>query len=457
ARPAHMVPSKSQNYQAAVIDESVIRNNIDDGRFYSYKESFYASSALVAGFARLAGVRTLILGARTDRGLRARNTVVKARELLRMAYRTKTPQILVYGDNWLRHSTSGTNLRPYYDYVRTLNERVSHRMNIITSVSGLKNHDLTAGADAVIFVLSGRENEREMMFINQNASFVVENMEEAFDTAARILTLLENRQADGGQKTGGTVSVPDDSATPFDMISSVIEPAFDSGSFLEFYAPFNRPSGPNFITGLARLNGRTVGVIGDQPKIKGGGADAQGTEKFRVFTAFCNDKGLPIVMLSNSSGFVPGSQQERFRIQNVGAESLDANILGEVPVVSVVLNQNYGGRQIQAFSKSLRPGIRYSARSSATLAVMGATAAYDLLGAKHYNKLVSEGKTSEAEAYHREFIDGYLEKAMAVNDASSTGVIDSVITDMTALREHLVSELAAAEEECRTAFGTSAI
>ena len=115
-------------------------------------------------------------------------------------------------------------------------------------------------------------------------------------------------------------------------------------------------SGPHLVTGLARLHGRTVGVIADQPMVKGGGADAFGTEKFRVFIEFLNRNRIPLVMLSNSSGFVPGSQQERYRIQAIGAESLDANILGEIPVVSVVLNQNYGGRLVMPSINS-RPGV----------------------------------------------------------------------------------------------------
>jgi acetyl/propionyl-CoA carboxylase alpha subunit/acetyl-CoA carboxylase carboxyltransferase component len=445
--------SESEKYLTSVIDDTVIRNNVDGGRLYTYKDTFYASRALVAGFVHIAGNRALILGARTDSGLRAHNTVLKAREMMRMAYRTQTPQILVYGDNWVRQSISGTNLRPYYDYVKTLNEKVSHRIHIITSVAGLKNFDLTASADAVIFVTNKQPDEREMLFVNQNASFVVDTMEEAFDISAKILNLLEKTLVQNGAESGLEVTIPDDPATPFDMIESVIKPAFDKDSFLEFFAPFNKPTGPNFITGLARIDGQTVGVIADQPKIKGGGADSQGTEKYRVFTELCNSKNIPIVMLSNSSGFVPGSQQERFRIQNVGAESLDANILGEVPVVSVVLNQNYGGRQIQAFSKSLRPGIRYSARTSATLAVMGATAAYDLLGAKKYKKLVDEGKESEAQAFQKDFIDGYLQKARAENDAKQTGVIDTLVEDITKLRDHIKSELVEARREANNAFG----
>ncbi|MDA3900707.1 MAG: hypothetical protein PF637_09350 [Spirochaetes bacterium] len=441
-----------EKYTAAVVDEAMIRNNVDNSRFYLYKENYYASGALIAGFALLGGTRALIMGARTNSGLRSKSCVTKGRELLRMAYRTATPQILIYGDNWIRRSTSGTHLRAYYDFMNELTSRSSHRIHIVTSVAALQNFEVTSCADAVIFVKKEALSALDEKFASQNASFVVENMEEAFDVSARILTLLENRKTDAGKPGSGKITVPDDKGTPFDIIDSVITPAFDDASFVEFYAPFNQPSGPNLVTGLARIDGETVGIIADQPKIKGGGADALGTEKFRVFTRFLNSKGIPLVMLSNSSGFVPGSQQERYRIQAIGADSLDENVLGEIPVVSVVLNQNYGGRQIHAFSKSLRPGIYYTARHNATLAVMGATAAYDLLGAKHYNRFVAEGKQAEADAYQKKFMDDYLTKAMAENDATETGVVDSVFKDVSGLRSHIAESLIKAKSECETAF-----
>src|SRR6266511_4973969 len=86
---------------------------------------------------------------------------------------------------------------------------------------------------------------------------------------------------------------------------------------------------------------------------------------------FLDRNGIPVVMLSNAPGFVPGMKQERLRIQQIGGESLDVNVLSRVPVVSVVLNQNFGGRQIHAFSRFLRPGVAYIALDRAILAVMG--------------------------------------------------------------------------------------
>lgn len=444
--------STAGRYSASVIDEATIKNNVDNGRFFQYKGRYFGSGALIGGYAMLGGKRALILGARTNSGSRSTACVVKGRELLRMAYRTSTPQILVYGDNWIRKNTTNAYLRTYFDFMNTLNSHSSHRIHIVTSVKGLQNFQITATADVVIFVNKEKMSDSDRKIAAQNSTFVVNSLEEAFDYSARLLAMLETRSGVSVEEPSGLVTIPDDKGEPFEVVESVISPVFDKESFLEFYEPFNQPAGPNLVTGLARLGGELVGIIADQPKIKGGGADALGTEKFRVFTEFCNNKNVPIVMLSNSSGFVPGSQQERWRIQAVGAESLDANVLGEVPVVSVILNQNFGGRQIHAFSKALRPGIYYTARDQATLAVMGATAAYDLLGTKTYKALVEEGKKDEADRYREEFLENYLTKARADHDALDSGVVDAVFSDVNSLRSVLVEGLKQAKNECERSF-----
>ena len=282
------------------------------------------------------------------------------------------------------------------------------------------------------------------------------SLEEAFDLAQRLLSLFNDVSAAGlDSSPGGIPFAPDDPSQPYDIIESIIRPVFDAGSFLEFHRESGDPmSGSHLVTGLARLEGRTVGVIADQPLFKGGGADAPGTEKFRIFTEMLNRRGIPLVMLSNSSGFVPGSTQERFRIQAIGAESLDANILGEIPVVSIVLNQNYGGRLIQAFNRFLRPGIVYLARESAVMAVLGVTAAFDILYGKKHRQLLDEGKKERADELREGFYRQYLDKARASRDAVSTGVIDWLIDDIRQLREHIVKGLRLAFRRCNEAFGT---
>ena len=172
-----------------------------------------------------------------------------------------------------------------------------------------------------------------------------------------------------------------------------------------------------------------------------------------MFTEFLDRNRLPLVMLSNSSGFVPGSQQERHRIQAIGAESLDANITGTMPVVSVVLNQNYGGRLIHAYNKFLRPGIVYLALEQSIMAVIGVDAAFDLLYGRKYARLFEKGDTDRAEDLRKRFVESYLEKARASNDGVESQLVDWTLPGVAELRSHLIRGLDLAIDRCARAFG----
>jgi acetyl-CoA carboxylase carboxyltransferase component len=157
-------------------------------------------------------------------------------------------------------------------------------------------------------------------------------------------------------------------------------------------------------------------------------------------------------MLSNAPGFVPGTKQERLRIQQIGGESLDVNVLSRVPVVSVVLNQNFGGRQIHAFSRFLRPGIAYIALDRTILAVMGGPAAFDLFQGARYEALISQGKREEADRLRNEFLDDFSRKSRADQDAMRTGVLDWTVPNLADLRSHVLRAMEVAESKARAAF-----
>ncbi|HSA14982.1 MAG TPA: carboxyl transferase domain-containing protein [Spirochaetota bacterium] len=450
-------PERGPRNGMVVFSESVVKRNVDGGDFWAFKNDYYASEALVGGFAKLGGRRVLVMGPRTNYGLRSISSIIRARELLKMAERTGSPQIFVFGKKWHQHPDYHENIsmRSRLDFVQTMQCRSVVRIHIITHVDGLKLTEITGNSDAIIYITNSEESNIDINFARQNSSFIVRSFEEAFDLSLSLIDLIDPvGEVPVSDRPGGVPTVPDNPAEPYDIIESIVNRVFDENTFVEFYRDMNDPvSGPHLVTGLARLHGRTVGVIADQPMVKGGGADAFGTEKFRVFIEFLNRNRIPLVMLSNSSGFVPGSQQERYRIQAIGAESLDANILGEIPVVSVVLNQNYGGRLIHAFNKFLRPGIVYLALDRALMAVIGADAAFELLFGKKYERLHEAGKTEEAEKVRSDFMESYLLKARASNDALATGLVDWLIHDISELRAHLVQGLNRSFQRCREAFG----
>lgn len=437
-----------------IVNENVIESNVDENQFTSFKEDYVGTNSLIGGFGKLGGIPTLILGMRTKYGIRFFNTITRAKELLQIANKMHVNQILIFGDNWFYETNSEKNdtYLAKIDFIKTLNKKIANRIHIITSVKGLNKFAINSSADAIIFVNPSSEI-RDPAYSEKAPTFIVQSLKEAFDISHRIFALLEESFKDittSETNTDLLPSVPDDSSIPFNIIESIIIPAFDKDSFLEFYKEMNHPlSGPSLITGLAKLNGKTVGIIADQPMIMGGAPDSPGTEKFRIFTEFLNTKNIPLIMLSNAPGFVPGVKQERLRIQQVGGESLDVNVLGEIPVVSVVLNQNFGGRQVHAFSSSLRPGIVYLALAKSIIAVMGATASFDLFMSKQFNQLIAEGKKEEAIALRQKYIDDYNKKAAATNDAFKIGILDWIIPDIKDLREHLIKGLKLAIEKMK--------
>src|SRR5262249_19188723 len=151
------------------------------------------------------------------------------------------------------------------------------------------------------------DSEKDRRLALKTAPFQADTLKDAFDLANRVLGLLDARGApltfDPPRRTP---DIPAETWRPYDMMTNVIEALFDRGTFLEFYREGRQTGASTLITGLATLSGKVVGVIGDQP-LGGGAPDAPGTEKFRVFMEFLDRNGIPLVMLSNAPGFVPGT------------------------------------------------------------------------------------------------------------------------------------------------------
>jgi acetyl-CoA carboxylase carboxyltransferase component len=439
----------------AVLNEGRITANVDGGHFLPFKGEYVEAGGLVGGFAKLGGKHVLILGPRTNAGIRAFASVVRAKELLQIANKTRSPKILVFGQKWYR-SIEGEDdmaIRARMDFVRLLFVPGTPRVHIVTHPEGLLLVTMNSQADAVIYVKRAEDSERDRRLALKTATFQAGGLGEAFDLANRCLELLTR----GGvprpfDPPKNAPDIPAETLRPFDMVRDVIAAVFDEGSFLEFYREGRETGGSTLITGLATLNGKVTGVIADQP-LGGGAPDAPGTEKFRVFMEFLDRNGIPLVMLSNAPGFVPGTKQERLRIQQIGGESLDVNVLSRVPVVSVVLNQNFGGRQIHAFSRFLRPGVAYIALDRAILAVMGAAASFDLFHGARYEQLMAQGKTEEAHRLRNEYLDEFNRRSRADQDAMATGVLDWTVPDLASLRWHMLRAMEVADAKARAAFG----
>ena len=435
--------------------EDDIMSNVDDGNFLSFKQDYYGGGSVIAGFAKLGGRRAVIIGPRNREGIRLYPSVVRTHDVLRSASRMNIPAILLFSGKWHQNTElyDISGIRARMDFLNVLASHPKLKICVVTDINCFHCLEIISACDIIIFVKNNKIDEVEYEFVERSAAFIVDSLAGAFELSHKLINLI-HPLSDAVGEPAGFPDIPEDPKSPYDMLDAVIKKITDDGRFLEFFESTNRVhTRPNFITGLAKINGETTAILADQPLILGGAADAPNAEKYRVFVQFANRLNLRILMLSNSSGFIPGTKQERFRIQAIGGEALDSNVRSRVPVVSIVINQNYGGRQAQAFGRFLRPGIYTMARNNAHMAVIGGAAAFDILKIKHYNELIEAGKDEEAEAMKKKFMEEHAERFLAKNDAFSAGAIDEIIDDVTKLRELTIAGFKEAAERCRNAFG----
>jgi len=199
-------------------------------------------------------------------------------------------------------------------------------------------------------------------------------------------------------------------------LHTAIQTIVDVGSFLEIQAGF----APNAIVGLARLDGRAVGIISQEPSSLAGVMDIDSADKISRMVRFCDAFNLPIVTFVDSPGFLPGVDQEHRGVIRHGAKVLFAYSEAVVPKVSVVTRKAYGGAYVVMSSKYLGTDITF-AWPSAEIAVMGAEGAANIL----YRKQISEAEDPAAERKRLE--DEYRQKYLNPYAAARAGYIDEVI------------------------------
>src|SRR6266581_4346031 len=195
---------------------------------------------------------------------------------------------------------------------------------------------------------------------------------------------------------------------------------------------------PNVVTHLGRLAGRTVGVIANNPLRLGGCLDATSAEKAARFVRMCDALGVPLVVLVDVPGYLPGVGQEWDGVVRRGAKLLHALAEAVVPRVTLVTRKAYGGAYIAMNSRALGATAVY-AWPDAEVAVMGAAAAVNIL---HRKKLAAAGP-ADREALRQELVDEQSRTAGGVNRALEIGVVDDVIQP-TETRRRIAEALAAA-------------
>ncbi len=212
--------------------------------------------------------------------------------------------------------------------------------------------------------------------------------------------------------------VPDNPNKPYNVLD-VINAVVDNGDFMESQAAY----APNIVTGFARFNGQSVGIIANQPKYLAGVLDIKASCKAARFVRFCDAFNIPIVTFVDVPGFLPGTAQEYGGIINHGAKLLFAYGEATVPKVTVILRKAYGGAYCVMSSKHLRGDMNYS-WPMGEIAVMGASGAVEVLNAREIKAV--EDADARAQLIASKEAE-YSEKFANPYQAASYGYIDDVI------------------------------
>ena len=209
--------------------------------------------------------------------------------------------------------------------------------------------------------------------------------------------------------------IPASSREPYDM-HDVIRDVFDDGDFFEVFPLWAM----NILTGFARLDGQSVGIVANQPKVLAGTPDIESSEKAARFVRFCDAFYIPLVTFVDVPGFLPGTAQEYGGIIRRGAKLLYAFTEATVPRLTVITRKAYGGAYVVMNSKHIRSDISF-AWPTAEIAVMGPEGAVNIVFRK-------ELKEADDPATRRqELIQEYEERFANPYIAADRGYVDDVI------------------------------
>ena len=209
--------------------------------------------------------------------------------------------------------------------------------------------------------------------------------------------------------------VPDNPNQPYD-IREVIEGVVDDSSFFEVKENF----AGNIVVGFARLAGRSIGIVANQPAVLAGCLDVNASKKGARFVRFCDAFNIPLLVFEDVPGFLPGTDQEWNAIITNGAKLLYAFCEATVPRITVITRKAYGGAYDVMNSKHIGADMNYAWPSS-EIAVMGAKGAAEII----FRKEIAEAEDQAAK--HKEKEDEYAELFAHPYNAAARGYVDEVI------------------------------
>jgi propionyl-CoA carboxylase beta chain len=279
------------------------------------------------------------------------------------------------------------------------------------------------------------------------AHFAAEDEEECLALIRRLLSFMPQNNVDDPPRRKPTddpnrmdpelaTLIPNEPNKPYDM-KEIVRRVVDDGDFLEVHEHFAR----NLIVGFARLDGRPVGVIGNQPSSLAGVLDNDSSIKGARFIRFCDAFNIPIVTFEDVPGFLPGTAQEWGGIIKNGAKLLYAYCEATVPKLTVVVRKAYGGAYDVMSSKHVR-GDYNIAWPTAELAVMGPEGAVKIIFRKEL------AQAADPVERQRELVDDYNAKFANPYVAAALGYLDDIIEPQET-RPRLISALALLESKAQ--------
>ena len=280
---------------------------------------------------------------------------------------------------------------------------VTHEVVTSEELGGANTHATKSG---VTHFACANEIEA-IQHIKKLLSYMPQNCEERAPTLA-----YESRDE---KRPALNSIIPENSLQPYD-IREVIEEVIDEGSFLEVHKDF----AANIVVGFARLAGRSIGIVANQPAYLAGVLDRHSSTKAARFVRFCDSFNIPLLVFEDVPGFLPGTDQEWNAIITNGAKLLYAFCEATVPRVTVITRKAYGGAYDVMNSKHIGADMNY-AWPSAEIAVMGAKGAAEIIFKREITA------APDPEAKWKEMEQLYSDKFANPYRAAERGFIDEVI------------------------------
>jgi len=230
--------------------------------------------------------------------------------------------------------------------------------------------------------------------------------------------------------------VPEDALKPYD-IKDAIHAIVDEGYFFEVHEHFAR----NIVVGFARLDGRPVGIVANQPAFLAGVLDINASVKGARFVRFCDAFNIPLITFEDVPGFLPGTQQEFGGIIKHGAKLLFAFAEATVPKITVITRKAYGGAYCVMASKHIRTDANF-AWPTAEIAVMGPEGAVNIV----YRRELERAPESEREKLRQQKIAEFRERFANPYIAAERGYVDAII-EPADTRARIIASLRALENK----------